>query len=92
MLVYSMYVVPIIFIYGIITSMFAENIGFKVKKYKNTLTFLFHIVFGIGFTLPISVLEPTILNGGFFNFITINGLICSITFFAIDYVFRKKFR
>lgn len=96
-LVYSTYVVPIIFIYGIVLSVIADKISLKAKKYKNTASFGFHILFGMGFILPYSIFfeydpfpELSVINV-VTDPITIFGFICSILFYIIDYILRKEF-
>lgn len=97
-LVYSSYVVPIVFIYGIVSSVIADKISLKAKKYKNPASFVFHILFGMGFILPYSIFfeydpfpELSVINV-VTDPITIFGFICSILFYIIDYILRKEFK
>src|SRR5699024_2640200 len=94
-LIYSIYVVPIIFIYGIISSLISDGIGRKVKKYKESVSFFLHVLFGLGFILPYGLFfeyDP-IPELNFVNVIshtvTILGALCAILFFVIDYILRR---
>lgn len=95
-LVYSIYVVPIIFIYGITSSIISDGISRKANKYKESVSLGLHALFGVGFILPYSLFfeyhpfpELSVVNV-VTHPITIFGALCSILFFAIDYILRKK--
>jgi hypothetical protein len=91
-LIYSMLLVPTMFIYGVSASIIADKIGSKARTYKKLSSFLLHLVFGIAFIIPFSVLEPVVWEEGLVNFITINGFIYSAIFFIIDSSLRKSDR
>src|SRR5699024_4970112 len=49
---YSIYFIPIIFIYGIIISLIAEKISRKVTQFKQLVSFGLHLLGGAGFIIP----------------------------------------
>lgn len=97
-LVYSTYVVPVIFIYGIITSIISDKISFKVKNYPNISSLVLHLLFGLTFILPYGVLFESLpflemsLRDLFINPITILSTILATIFFLIDYILKRGFR
>lgn len=97
-LVYSTYVVPVIFIYGIIMSVISDKISFKVKKYSNIFSLALHLLFGLIFILPYGVLFESLpflemsLRDIFINPITILSTIFATIFFLIDYILKRGFR
>src|SRR5699024_7083736 len=90
-LVYSSFSAPIIFIYGITTSIISDNLSTKAKMFRKTLSFFIHMVFGIGFIFPFSIIEPVFLEDGLLNVVTVGGLFCSVIFYCIDFVLEKHF-
>lgn len=97
-LVYSTYVVPVIFIYGIITSIISDKISFKVKNYPNISSLVLHLLFGLTFILPYGILFESLpflemsLRDIFINPITILSTILATIFFLIDYILKRGFR
>lgn len=93
---YTIFVVPIVFVYGIISSLIADGISKKVKKHRNSISFGFHIFFGVGFILPYSLFfeyqpfsELNVVNV-MTHPVTFFGALFSILFFIIDFFIRKK--
>lgn len=93
---YSIYVVPIVFVYGITSSLIAEVISKKMINFKRSVSLGLHIFFGAGFILPYSL---------FFEYqpfpelnvikvvthpVTVFGTLFSILFFILDYILKKK--
>lgn len=97
-LVYSMYVIPIVFLYGIISSVIAEGISLKAKQHQSLISLAIHILFGMAFLLPYGVFieyDP-IPKWSIINLIThpvvILGMISSSIFFSIDFISKKRIR
>lgn len=97
-LVYSIYVVAIVYIYGILTSMIADQISLKAKTHKTRLSFGLHLLFGIMFIIPYSLFieydpipEISIMNVLTYP-ITMLGLGSSALFFFIDRILLKRER
>lgn len=97
-LVYSIYLVPIVFIYGLITSIIADQVGLKVKKYKTSLSFGLHLFFGAAFIIPYSIFlesdpipELSIVNVLTYP-VTVLGFGSSALFFLIDRILLKRDR
>lgn len=93
---YSIYAVPVVFIYGILSSLIAEGVSGKIANFKNAASLGLHMLFGAGFILPYSL---------FFEYqsfpelsavyivthpVTVFGALFSILFFIFDYMFGKK--
>ncbi|PYZ93371.1 hypothetical protein CR194_09285 [Salipaludibacillus keqinensis] len=97
-LAYSIHVVPIVFIYGIISSVISDRISFKVKKYSNVISLALHILFGMAFILPYGVIIESIpftqltFSEIFFNYATLLFSIFAFIFFSIDYILKQKFK
>ena len=53
--VYSLYIVPIVFIYGITFSVISDKLSVKAKKYQEMISLGFHIIFGALFIIPYSI-------------------------------------
>lgn len=94
-LVYSTYILPIIFIYGIITSVISDKISFKVENYSNVFSLVLHIAFGIVFIFPYGTLCESLpflemnLSDIFINRITILSAFIATTFFLIDCILKR---
>ena len=95
-LVYSIHVVPVIFIYGIFSSAISEKISFAVGKYSNVFSLILHILFGIAFILPYGVIFVSLpftqhtFSEIFFNYTTLLFSIFAVIFFIIDYILKRK--
>lgn len=94
--VYSIYVVPIVFIYGITSFLIAEKISGKVVNFKNFVSFGLHFLFGVGFIIPYSLFfeykpfpELTVVNV-LTHPVTMFGALFSVLFFILEYILRKK--
>lgn len=97
-LVYATYVIPVVFIYGIITSIISDKISFKAKRYPNIFALALHMLFGLSFILPYGVLFESLpflemgLKDIFINPIIILSTTLATFFFFIDYIFKRGFR
>ena len=97
-LIYSLYVVPVVFLYGILTSILSELISVKAKKYPNTVSLLLHILFGAAFILPYGILFESLpfremsIAEILVNPVTIASTTLAGTFFFIDYVLKRGVR
>ncbi|MBU9719835.1 MULTISPECIES: hypothetical protein [Bacillaceae] len=97
LLVYPIYIVPVVFIYGIISSVISELISAKVKSFNNALSLLLHMAFGAGFILPYGVyLESIPFTQHSFTEIllhpmTVYSTIFATIFFLIDYIVKTFF-
>ncbi len=93
-LVYGSFVVPAVYIYGILTSMIAEKIGSKVEK--EWVTFGIHFLFGLGFIIPYYfIFDPqTIFQLSLAEMMTDSitwlGALFSIIFYFIDRLLKRK--
>lgn len=93
--VYSLYIVPVVFIYGIISSVTADKLSVKAKKFQEVISLVFHILFGLLFIIPYSIFyeyKPFAR----FNFVEVVThpilvlcFIFSVVFFVIDRFLRK---
>lgn len=93
--VYSLYIVPIVFIYGIFSSVIADKLSVKAKKFQKVISLGFHILFGLLFIIPYSIFyeyKPFAT----FNFveavthpIPVLCFVFSVVFFVIDRFSRK---
>lgn len=98
LLIYSTYLLPVIFIYGITASILSEKLSFRFTLYPNILSLAFHLLFGLAFILPYGILFESLpfldmsLKDIFINPITIWSVIFSIIFFFIDYILKEGFR
>ncbi|KYG29245.1 hypothetical protein [Alkalihalobacillus trypoxylicola] len=88
---YAIFLTPVIFIYGILTSLLSDFLAVKYSRnYERTASFFFHILFGIAFILPYSMIfDSSIFDEGLFNFATIAGPLCAIIFFGINELVLK---
>ena len=94
--VYSLYIVPIVFIYGIISSVVSDKLSVKAKQYKEITSLGFHILLGLFFIIPYSIFyeyKPFVS----LNFIEVAThpipVLCfvfSVVFFIIDRVLRNR--
>ncbi|WP_391118169.1 hypothetical protein [Psychrobacillus sp. L3] len=84
--------VPIIFTYGIFTSIWAERVANRREKKKEIVTFSLHGAFGIGFIgIPFLFLYP-FWDTDFFMYgrtILVCGIICSMFYYFFDFLIRK---
>lgn len=94
--VYSIYVVPIVFVYGITSSLIAEGVSKKMINFKNSISFGLHVLFGAGFILPYSLFleyhpfpELNVVNV-LTHPVTVFGALFSIIFFITNFILRKK--
>ncbi|QFG00669.1 hypothetical protein PB01_18755 [Psychrobacillus glaciei] len=81
---------PIIFTYGIFTSIWAERVANRREKKKELVMFALHGAFGIGF-IGIPCLYP-FWDTDFFMYgwtILVCGMICSIFYYFFDLFIRK---
>jgi hypothetical protein len=96
-LVYSIYAVPVIFIYGIFSSVISEKISFHVKKYSNVFSLVLHFLFGFAFVLPYGVIFDSTTFAQhtfgeiFFNPANFFFSIFAVIFFISDYILKRKF-
>lgn len=94
--VYSVFIVPIIFFYGIIASIVSDKISLNAKKHPTLLSFVLHILFGLLFILPYSVLFEALpflqLNiiDILINPVTRLSMPFALTFFMIDFILKLK--
>lgn len=96
--VYSLYIVPIVFIYGIISSVVSDKLGVKAKKYKEITSLGFHIFGGLFFIIPYSIFYEYKPFASL-NFIEVAThpipVLCfvfSVVFFIIDRILRYRNR
>lgn len=90
----SIVAVPIIFTYGIFSSIWAERIANKREKGIELVKFLLHIVFGIGFTGLLFILIYPFWSIDFFIYgktLLIGGLFCSMLYYLFDLFIRMIF-
>ncbi|WP_078593000.1 hypothetical protein [Evansella clarkii] len=89
---YALYGAPVIFTYGILTSMLADFLSRRAKwKHKRTLSFFFHLAFGAAFILPAGLIFGP---GAFTDLLSFLGmlpvfLICSAVFFIVNEAVMK---
>ncbi|MDV2582392.1 hypothetical protein [Alkalibacillus haloalkaliphilus] len=93
--IYATYIVPVIFIYGIVASITSDKISSYTKAYPNMLSLLLHIIFGIASILPYGVLFDHLLfldmslSEILINPITTLSTTFAIIFFFIDYILKR---
>lgn len=96
--VYSLYIVPIVFIYGIFSSVVSDILSAKLKKYKEMTSLGFHILFGLLFILPYSNFYEykPFVSLHFIEVVThpipVLCFMFSIIFFSLDRFLRNKSR
>ena len=94
--VYSLYIVPIVFIYGIICPVVSDTLSVKAKKHTEIISFGFHILFGLLFILPYSIFyEYKPFTSLHFTEIITHpiSVLCfmfPVVFFSIDRMLRNK--
>lgn len=94
-IIYASYFIPVIFIYGIATSIISDGIGFKAKKHKEAIAFGLHILFGIGFIISYSIgieynsITLLTLVEIAKHPITLAGFLLSIIFYFVDRVLKR---
>lgn len=82
-LVYTIYSVPVVFIYGILCSIIADRISIKRKKFKKSFSFVLHVLFGAMFIIPYGIFLEFDSSG------MVLGIIFSIVFYLVDVILNK---
>lgn len=97
-IVYSLYIVPIMFIYGIITSVVSEKLSSKATSYRGGASLLLHMLFGFAFLLPYSLLFESLhfLSRSLVDIVIdpLTGVfvLFAVAFFFIDYLLKVRER
>lgn len=96
--VYSLYIVPIVFIYGIISSVISDKLSVNAKKYKEITSLGFHIFWGLFFIIPYSIFYEykPFASLNFIEVVThpipVLCFVLSVVFFIIDRILRYNNR
>ncbi len=83
---YVFYASPIIFTYGIMTSIFSEFLSQRMTfKIKKITSFLMHLMFGAFFVFPYGLIfDLSVFTEGTINFATVMGVFSAFIFFVIN--------
>lgn len=91
----SIVTVPIIFTYGIFTSILADRIARKGEATIEPILFLLHIGFGVCFTGVAFLIFYPVIEEDFFMYAGIVfkcGMICSFIYYVFDFLCKKFLR
>jgi len=88
-LVYTSIVVPIVYVYGILTSMFAEKLGNKLER--EWISFGAHLLFGLCFIIPYYfIVDPQTLFQLVVTEMMTNPIIWLGALFSIIFYFNDR--
>ena len=96
-LIFLTYTVPVIFIYGSLSSVISEIISSKRKRHVFMSSLLLHILFGFAFILPYGLYFESLpfLNMNMaeilFNPVAMLSVFFAVVYFLIDYILQTKF-
>ncbi|TMW70884.1 hypothetical protein [Alteribacter natronophilus] len=95
MLIYALYIVPVMLTFGTAASYFSEKLAVKTK-YTETVMIALHVFFGWSFFAAYGLYDwlrwgmGTELAPHLFNLLSIGGIFCAVTFYVTDSVFRLR--
>lgn len=96
LLVYPVYLVPLVFVYGIAASSLSDWIGSRAKKCAKILSLFLHIFFGVIFPLVFGLLFESLsladfgLKEIFLAPIAILSMVLAGLFFIIDLFLKRR--
>ncbi|MCT4783566.1 MULTISPECIES: hypothetical protein [Exiguobacterium] len=90
-LVYALFAVPVVFLYGTTMSLLSEYLSKKTPFRSKRMTSLFyHLIGGWLFVVPYGLLfDPSIFEMGVLNFASVIGLVSATLFFAVDRLLQR---
>ncbi|MCC5892717.1 hypothetical protein [Exiguobacterium sp.] len=93
-LVYALFAVPVVFLYGTTISLLSEYLSEKTPFRSKRMTSLFyHLIGGWLFVIPYGLLfDPSIFESGLFNFASLIGLMSATLFFITDQLLGHYFK
>lgn len=95
-IVYSAFILPVIFFYGVMASILSDKISLNAKNYPTLFSFALHLLFGLLFILPYGVLFEGLpflhLNivDSLINPVTGLSVSFALTFFVFDHMLKLR--
>lgn len=96
--IYSLYIIPIVFVYGIFSSVVSDRLSAKSKKLKEMKLLALHILLGLLFILPYSIFYEykPFVSLHFIEIAThpipVLCFVFSVVYFSLDRIIRNKNR
>ncbi|EPE61577.1 putative membrane protein [Exiguobacterium sp. S17] len=92
--VYVLYGIPVVFLYGTLTSMISDYISQKTPlRSKRVTSFFMHLVCGWLFVVPYGLFfDPSIFESGLLNFASSLGILSAAIFFIVDQLLGHYFK